>query len=369
MSISARFSLAYPASASPTFTLDVNLQLPAQGITALFGPSGSGKTSLLRCIAGLEKVSNGHLIVNGECWQADNVFLPVHRRALGYVFQEASLFPHLTVQGNLDYGAARSRRQKTNKAEPVDQRNIVELLGIGHLLLRQPERLSGGERQRVAIARALLAAPKLLLMDEPLAALDYKRKREILPYLERLRDELDIPVLYVSHALDEVSRLADHLVMLDAGKAIASGSLTELTARLDLPLAQYQDAGVVIDVTVGAHDAEYHLTRLDFPGGCVHAGLREMPLGHRARISIHASDVSIALTEVTDSSIVNRLPAQIEAFAETRHPAHLLVRLDVGGTPNSTPLLARITHRSRDQLQLHQGQRVWVQIKTVALVE
>ncbi|HQN45845.1 MAG TPA: molybdenum ABC transporter ATP-binding protein, partial [Rugosibacter sp.] len=287
MSISARFSLVYPASASPSFTLDVNLQLPAQGITALFGPSGSGKTSLLRCIAGLEKVSNGHLIVNGECWQADNVFLPVHRRALGYIFQEASLFPHLSVQGNLDYGAVRSRRQKTNTAEPVDQRNIVELLGIGHLLQRQPERLSGGERQRVAIARALLAAPKLLLMDEPLAALDFERKREILPYLERLRDELAIPVIYVSHALDEVSRLADHLVMLDAGKAIASGSLTELTARLDLPLAQYQDAGVVIDVTVGAHDAEYHLTRLDFPGGCLHAGLREMPLGHRARISIH----------------------------------------------------------------------------------
>nr|QLG20546.1 molybdenum ABC transporter ATP-binding protein ModC [uncultured bacterium] len=368
MSIAARFSLAYPA-----FTLDVNLQLPAQGITALFGPSGSGKTTLLRCIAGLEKVGNGHLIVNGECWQSGNFFLPVHRRALGYVFQEASLFPHLTVQGNLDYGAVRSRRHKTNKAPPADQRNIVELLGIGHLLQRKPERLSGGERQRVAIARALLAAPKLLLMDEPLAALDFERKREILPYLERLRDELDIPILYVSHAFDEVSRLANHLVLMSTGQAIASGSLSELTARLDLPLTQYPDAGVVIDATVGAYDPEYHLTRLDFPGGCVYAGLHEMPLGHRARISIHASDVSIALSEAVNSSIVNRLPAQIEAFAATHHPAHLLVRLNIGDAPDnpppSTSVIARITRRSRDQLRLHQGQRVWVQIKTVALVE
>lgn len=365
MSIAARFSLAYPA-----FTLNVDLQLPAQGITALFGPSGSGKTSLLRCIAGLEKVSDGHLVVNGECWQSGSFFLPVHRRALGYVFQEASLFPHLTVQGNLDYGATRSQRQQ---ATPVEQRDIVGLLGIGHLLQRRPDGLSGGERQRVAIARALLAAPKLLLMDEPLAALDFERKREILPYLERLRDELDIPILYVSHAFDEVSRLANHLVLMSAGQAIASGALAELTARLDLPLAQYPDAGVVIDVRIGAHDPEYHLTRLDFPGGCVYAGLHDMPLGHRARISIHASDVSIALSEASNSSIVNRLPARIEAFAETHHPAHLLVRLNVGATPGnpalSTPMLARITRRSRDQLQLHQGQRVWVQIKTVALVE
>ena len=361
MSIETRFSLTYPIAASPTFALDVDLQLPAQGITALFGPSGSGKTTLLRCIAGLEKVNTGHLIVNGECWQKTGFFLPVHRRALGYVFQEASLFPHLTVQGNLDYGAIRSQRHQVT---PVDQRNIVELLGIGHLLLRKPERLSGGERQRVAIARALLAVPKLLLMDEPLAALDFERKREILPYLERLREELDIPIVYVSHAFDEVFRLADHLVLLETGRVIANGPLTDLAARLDLPLSQGQDTGVVIEATVGAHDHDYHLTRLDFPGGCVHAGLREMPLGHQARISIQASDVSIALTEATDSSIVNRLPAQIEAFAETHHPAHLLVRLDVGGTP----LLARITRRSSDQLGLREGQSVWVHIKTVALI-
>jgi molybdate transport system ATP-binding protein len=209
----------------------------------------------------------------------------------------------------------------------------------------------------------------LLLMDEPLAALDRERKREILPYLERLRDELDIPILYVSHAIDEVSRLADHLVLLEHGRVIASGPLSEMTARLDLQLAQDQDAGVVIAATVGAHDRDYHLTRLDFPGGCVYAGLRskpnELPLGHQARISIQARDVSIALTPADDSSILNRLPAVIEAFADARHPAQLLVRLNAGGTP----ILSRISHRSRDLLKLHEGQKVWAQIKTVALVE
>jgi molybdate transport system ATP-binding protein len=357
VSIDARFSLAWP-----TFALDVDLQFASRGVTALFGPSGSGKTTLLRCIAGLELVAGGRLRVNGERWQENDFFLPVHQRALGYVFQEASLFPHLSVQGNLDYGAKRSRQSRTDAS---NQSTIVELLGIGHLLPRKPERLSGGERQRVAIARALLASPKLLLMDEPLAALDRERKREILPYLERLRDELDIPIIYVSHAIDEVSRLADHLVLLEQGRIVASGPLSEMTARLDLSLAQDHDAGVMIEATVGAHDRTYHLTRLDFPGGCVHAGLREFSPGHQARISIQARDVSIALTSVDDSSILNRLPAVIEAFADAQHPAQLLVRLNAGGTP----ILARISRRSRDELKLHEGQHVWAQIKTVALVE
>ncbi len=352
--IDARFCMAYPG-----FALDVDLQLPARGVTALFGPSGSGKTTLLRCIAGLEHAPGSCLRVKGETWQDGEIFLPPHRRPIGYVFQEANLFPHLDVAGNLEFGA---RRVGNNVR---DRDSIVELLGIDHLLGRRVQALSGGERQRVAIARALLAAPKLLLMDEPLAALDRERKREILPYLERLHDELDIPILYVSHAIDEVSRLADHLVLLEQGHAIASGSLAEISTRLDLPLAHDADASVMIEATVGAHDRDYHLTRFDFPGGCVHASLRELPLAHPARISIQARDVSIALTPVDDSSILNRLPAVIEAFADARHPAHLLVRLDAGGTP----LLARITRRSRDQLRLCVGQRIWAQIKTVALVE
>jgi molybdate transport system ATP-binding protein len=361
LSIDIRFALSWP-----TFSLDVDLQLASRGVTALFGPSGSGKTTLLRCVAGLERVSGGRLIVNGERWQEGDFFLPVHRRALGYVFQEASLFSHLTVLGNLDYGAKRSSMPLSHQGRGSQRDHIIELLGIGHLLQRKPERLSGGERQRVAIARALLASPQLLLMDEPLAALDHERKREILPYLERLCDELDIPILYVSHAIDEVSRLADHLVLLEHGCAIASGPLSEMTARLDLPLAQDQDAGVVIAAIVGAHDRDYHLTRLDFPGGCVHAGLlNELPPGHKARVSIQARDVSIALTPADDSSILNRLPAVIEAFADARHPAQLLVRLNAGGTP----IIARISRRSRDELKLHEGQQVWAQIKTVALVE
>jgi ABC-type sulfate/molybdate transport systems ATPase subunit len=225
--ILARFRHGYPG-----FTLDVDLELPSRGITALFGHSGSGKTTLLRCIAGLERPSNGYLAIDGALWQDDASFLPTHRRPIGYVFQEASLFPHLSVQGNLDYGAKRCGCRPTS----ADFQKVIDLLGIGALLDRKPDRLSGGERQRVAIARALLTAPRLLLMDEPLAALDLARKNEILPYLERLHDELEIPVLYVSHAPDEVARLADHLVVMDGGSAVAQGPLADVLSRIDLPI-------------------------------------------------------------------------------------------------------------------------------------
>jgi molybdate transport system ATP-binding protein len=359
VSIEAKLHLTYPG-----FTLDVDMQLPARGVTAFFGPSGSGKTSLLRCIAGLEPACTGRLLVKGIVWQDDKIFLPAHQRPIGYVFQEANLFAHLDVAGNLDFGMQRSKTKIQ-----ADRGAIIDMLGINHLLGRDVRHLSGGERQRVAIARALLTSPQLLLMDEPLAALDRERKREILPYLERLRDELDIPILYVSHAHDEVVRLADHLLLLEQGHALASGPLAEISVRLDLPLAQDEDAGVVIDAIVSAHDHDYHLTRLDFPGGVIHVGLRgrphELPLGHKARVSIQARDVSIALSSATDSSIMNRLPATVVAFADARHPAHLLVRLDSGGIP----LLARITRRSRDQLGLTEGQEVWAQIKSVALLD
>ncbi|MBS3934962.1 MAG: molybdenum ABC transporter ATP-binding protein, partial [Sulfuritalea sp.] len=219
--IHARFRHAYPG-----FTLAVDLTLPGRGVTALFGHSGSGKTTLLRCIAGLER-AQGRLTVNGETWQDDASFLPTHRRALGYVFQEASLFSHLTVRGNLDYGMKRCPRRPA----AAEFEKTVDLLGIGALLERKPERLSGGERQRVAIARALLTLPRLLLMDEPLASLDPARKNEIIPYLERLHGALEIPVLYVSHATDEVARLADHIVVMADGRALASGPLGATLAR------------------------------------------------------------------------------------------------------------------------------------------
>ena len=244
------------------FTLDASFSVPATGVTALFGPSGSGKTTLLRCIAGLER-ANGTLYVNGELWQDDTHWMPTHQRPLGYVFQEASLFPHLSVRANLEYGYKRIPATERR----VQPEQVVEWLGLSHLIDRgDPAKLSGGERQRVAIARALLTSPRLLLMDEPLSALDTRSRQEILPYLERLHRELEIPVLYVSHAMEEVARLADHLVLLEQGRVIAVGTLHETLARLDLPTAYFDDAGVVVEAVVAQQDESYHLTRIDFAG-------------------------------------------------------------------------------------------------------
>ena len=343
------------------FVLDADLTLPGRGVTALFGPSGSGKTTLLRCVAGLARAA-GQVQINGECWQDDarRIFLPTHQRALGYVFQEASLFAHLSVRANLEFGLKRI---------PAAERKVgwdaaLELLGIGHLLERGAQALSGGERQRVAIARALLTSPRLLLMDEPLAALDTKRKQEILPYLERLHDELAIPVLYVSHSPDEVARLADHLVLLEQGRVLASGPTRDLLTRLDLPLALDEDAAVRIDATVLSHDDTYQLTSLGFAGGHIQVTRKPLAVGAKAHIKIQARDVSIALAGDNRSSIVNRLPARILGFGNAAHPAQCLVRLEVGGAP----LLARITRLSRDQLGLVEGMSVVAQIKSVALL-
>ena len=353
--IQARIRLDYEG-----FTLDVDLDLPGHGVTALFGHSGSGKTTLLRCVAGLERASAGRIEVNGELWQdsAAGIFVPTFQRTLGYVFQEASLFPHLSVRRNLEYGM---RRAEVNK---VSWEQAVELLGIAHLLDRMPGRLSGGERQRVGVVRALLTSPRLLLLDEPLAALDLKRKSEILPYFERLHDELDIPVLYVSHSPDEVARLADHVVLLDQGRAIAHGPLADTLARLDLPTAFSDDAGAVVESVLAAHDEHYHLTRLDFSGGSVLVARRPEPVGHRLRFRVHARDVSLALERLDGSTITNLLPVVVADVADADTPAHVLVRLDAAGTP----LLSRITRRSCDQLGVVPGKPMWAQIKSVALL-
>ncbi len=232
-SLDARFRIAWPG-----FSLDADLSLPSRGVTALFGHSGSGKTTLLRCIAGLERAPHGFLRVNGDVWQDASTWLPAYRRPIGYVFQEASLFPHLSVLGNLEFGLKRSGQN-----DRTHLNHAIELLGIGHLLDRRPGRLSGGERSRVAIARALAITPKLLLMDEPLAALDEPRKQEILPYLERLRDEAQIPIVYVSHSVAEVARLSDTLVILEGGKVRAAGPTIELMHRLDLIPARRRRRG------------------------------------------------------------------------------------------------------------------------------
>jgi molybdate transport system ATP-binding protein len=258
--IQARFQLDYG-----DFKLDVDLQLPGTGITVLFGHSGSGKTTLLRCIAGLQHAPQGKLEINGHVWQDSQhgLFLPTYKRPLGYVFQEANLFPHLTVRGNLHYGL---KRIKQNSGT-VKLEQTLELLGISHLMERMPEHLSGGERQRVAIARALALNPEILLMDEPLASLDFKRKQELLPFLSRLHQQLDIPVLYVTHSQQEVAQLADTLVILEDGRALASGPLSETQSRLDVPLAQDREAATVWQATVAEHEADYHLTRVAFTGG------------------------------------------------------------------------------------------------------
>lgn len=343
------------------FRLDVDLTLPCRGVTALFGHSGSGKTTILRAMAGLEHAPDGYFALGDAVWQDDarGIFVPTHKRSLGYVFQEASLFEHLTVEGNLEFG----RKRIPESERRFKQSEVTELLGISGLLNRRPASLSGGERQRVAIARALLTAPQLLLMDEPLAALDLKRKQEILPYLERLHNELSIPIIYVSHSPDEVARLADHLVLLDTGKVVASGPLTETLARADLPQAFADDAGVVIETVVAAHEAD-ELTKLDFLDGSIYVASRPEAIGYRLRCRVHARDVSLALAKPLASSILNVFPGSVTAIVPTDTPGHVMVQVHVG----TTPLLARITERSKKSLNLQVGQPVWGQVKAVALL-
>ncbi len=351
----ARFRHDYPG-----FSLEVDVRLPPRGVTALYGPSGSGKTTLLRFIAGLEKVAGGYLSLGDAVWQDANIFVPTHARPLGYVFQDARLFPHLDVRQNLEYGLRRipapSRR--------VSLDGIIDLLGIGPLMERKPERLSGGERQRVAIARALVVSPSLLLLDEPLASLDQARKQEVLPYLERLHDALEIPVLYVSHAIDEVTRLADHLLLLDAGRVVAQGSPTDLMTRVDLPLVRGDETGALIDATVASHDDEYQLTEVAFPGGRLSLPRQAAAVGQRVRVRILARDVSLTLAAQTGTSIINILPARVTSITEAS-PSNSVIGIDLGGTA----ILSRVTRRSVDTLGLKPGLAVHAQIKGVAILK
>ena len=354
--ISARFTLNYGI-----FKLDVDVSLPGSGISVLFGPSGSGKTTLLRCIAGLQKPDLGFLEINGKVWQDSQkkMFLPTHKRPLGYVFQEANLFPHLTVAGNLHFGL----RRISNTSSEIDLRHILELLGIDHLLQRFPDRLSGGERQRVAIARALALNPEILLMDEPLASLDFKRKQEILPFISLLQRELNIPVLYVTHSQQEVAQLADHVLILADGGVQLSGSLSETQSRLDGPLAQDREAAIVWRTTILEHEKNYLLTRVSFSGGILDLPLIDAAIGSQIRVQIYARDVSIALEAPRASSILNILPATITGIT-TDQASQTTVRLQVG----TQILLAHITRKSAIQLDLQANMTVYVQIKGTSLL-
>jgi len=345
-----------------TFVLDTDLRLPGHGVTALFGPSGSGKTTCLRVIAGLEKAKDAYIAINGEVWQDDarGIFLPTHQRALGYVFQEASLFTHLNVQRNLEYGM----RRIPDAQRRVSLDNAVKLLDIGHLKDRKPDKLSGGERQRVAIARALATSPRVLLMDEPLAALDVKRKAEIMPYLERLHDELDIPILYVSHAPDEVARLADHLVLLEGGKTLASGATNDLMTRLDLDIAHGDAASALVAATIVGHDAEFHLSSADFDGGRLLLPRQTSDIGQTVRIRIQARDVSLSLAPQRETSILNIIPALVTEISDDT-AGQVMVGLDAKGTR----LLARVTRKSAVAMSLLPGRAVYAQIKGVAILK
>jgi len=353
--IIARFKVHWPG-----FSLDADLTLPGTGVTAIFGRSGSGKTTLLRAIAGLERTQQGFLSFNGEVWQDAGLFLPVHKRPLGYVFQEASLFSHLSVRKNLCFGL-----QRCKTAEMISLEQVIDLLGIGHLLERKADCLSGGERQRVAIARALAVSPRILLMDEPLSSLDSARKREILPYLERLRDELHIPVLYVSHSPDEVTRLADYLVVLDSGRVTAQGPLVETMAQIDFPLCAGKDKGVVLDGIVVERDEQWHLMRVEFSGGSLWSRDRCIPLGRRVRLLVPSGGVSISLEPQKDCSILNSLFGRVEKVLDGDHPGLSLVKVKVG----ESALLARATKRSLACLALEPGQPVWVQVKSASVME
>jgi molybdate transport system ATP-binding protein len=341
------------------FALDLALELPGRGVNAVYGPSGCGKTTLLRAIAGLERDPSGYLRVGEQVWQDGDHFVPTHRRALGYVFQEPSLFPHLDVRGNLQYGLRRTLAADRRIALDT----AIELLDLAPLLARSSEQLSGGERQRVAIARALAASPRLLLMDEPLAALDQARKHEIMPYLESLHRELEIPVIYVSHALGEIARLADYLVLLEQGRVVAAGEATGLFTRTDLPLTHDDRAAAVIEARVEAHDDSYDLTYLRFAGGRFSVSGRELPVGQTVRLRVFARDVSITLTAQSDTSILNIFAATVEEIVPYGK-AQAMLRLNASGVA----ILARLTRKSVERLALSNGRQVFAQVKSVALL-
>ncbi len=363
--IEASFRLAFGADGDSGFTLDVDTKLAGRGVTAIVGPSGSGKTTLLRCIAGLLRAERGRCIVNGEHWQDDRTFIPTHKRAVGYVFQEASLLAHLSVQGNLDYAAKRAHRPA---AEGFYQQ-VIETMGISGLTARKPSQLSGGERQRVAIARALLVSPHILLMDEPLASLDSARKHEIIPYLEKLHESVPIPVIYVSHSMDEVARLADDVLVLDAGRVHTQGKLETVFSQLNLPVGAADEASAILLAEVVERDERWHLSRIELAGGqSLWTRDDGDELGQTVRLRVLARDISLSLSANDDSSILNRLAAEVVEVARDHDEAMALVRLNLGTAAAEDILIARVTQRSVAHLRLIAGQKLWAQIKSVAIV-
>ena len=344
------------------FKVETAFATTGNGVTALFGHSGAGKSSVINMIAGLVRPDEGRIVVNGRCVfdRRQGIHVPPDRRRFGYVFQEDRLFPHLTVESNLTYGMKRVPQ----KEHYVELDSVVDLLGIGHLLSRRPGRLSGGEKQRVAIGRALLTSPVLLLMDEPLASLDAARKKELLPFIAKLPRELSVPILYVSHSVDEILNLADMIVLLDSGSVVANGTVEEVAARSDFQqLTGLSERGVVWSTTVESHSAEEGITRLRFDGGSMCIARAGVPVGEKVRIRIHPRNVGIALEEIRGTSIQNVFPARVQSTTDPLLGAPVQVELQIG----ETPLLASVTPKAALELGLKPGKNVYAMIKSVSI--
>jgi molybdate transport system ATP-binding protein len=344
------------------FELSVDLSFPAQGITILSGPSGSGKTTVLRCVAGLERASDGVVTIAGQTWQdsSTSLFKPTWQRPLGYVFQEASLFEHLDVKGNLEFGLKRIQSISAKKS----LEDSIDLLGIRALLARRPDALSGGERQRVAIARALATQPRLLLLDEPLSALDVARRQEILPWLEKIRDELGTPMLYVTHSADEIVRLADHLVVMDHGRVTISGPTATVLASVNSPIMIGEDVSVLLNARITERDEQWNLLKVEFDGAGLWAGDNGMPLHTNVKVRVLARDVSLTAKEPQGTSIQNHLHGIVESITQDTHPSQALVRIKCG----NTLIVARVTRKAVAALDLFAGASVWAQVKAVAVI-
>ena len=340
-----------------SFSLNTKTTIPDQGISALYGPSGAGKTTLLRILAGLEP-SSGTIKFGSTVWQDATTFVPTHQRRIGFVFQGSNLFQHLSVKANLEYAARRVKPEHQRFA--MDE--IIALLDLESYLSRDPKNISGGEKQRVAIARALASSPRLLMLDEPLAALDQSRKDDILPLLKKIGDTLDIPMLYVSHAIDEVARIADHLILINNGNVMAAGAIQELLTSLDLPLARDVAGGATLETIISGYDEQYDLTQVSVANETLRLPGQLGEIGTPLRLLVLAKDVSITTERSANSSILNILPATIDAIL-TDTSAQAIVKLNINGAP----LLARITHKSVATLALVPGSQVYAQVKTVAL--
>jgi molybdate transport system ATP-binding protein len=341
------------------FTLDVRFASEGR-LTALFGQSGSGKTSLVNIISGLIRPDRGRVAVNGATLvdTAAGIFVPTWRRRIGYVFQEGRLLPHLTVRQNLTFG--RRFSPAAERTIPID--DVVDLLGIGKLLQRRPGRLSGGEKQRVAIGRAFLSSPRLLLMDEPLAALDDERKEEILPFIIRLRDEYDIPIVYVSHAFTEVSRLANAVAVLRGGRLLACGDPADVLSRAELvPHDAIEEAGALIEARINGHDVGFGLTMLDSGAGLVRVPRLDLPIGTSVRVRFRARDVMVATAPPAGLSALNVFAGQVTALRESGQD----VQVDIDC--NGVRIAARLTRKSAATLGLAAGMPVYAIVKAVTM--